>query len=94
MLENILKSHPAVQNAAVIGIPDEEDGEHPLAFVVMKEGLEHKMSPKQLEFYVEEKVQDRQRLRGGVKIVDSIPLTNTGKIKRNILKNLYFNGEI
>lgn len=29
-------THPAIANVAVVGVPDEVDGQHPLAFVVLK----------------------------------------------------------
>jgi len=35
-LENVLLTHPAVQDAAVIGKPDEMSGELPRAYVVLK----------------------------------------------------------
>ena len=35
-LESLLLSHPAVSDAAVIGIPDERAGELPRAYVVLK----------------------------------------------------------
>ncbi|XP_045464647.1 4-coumarate--CoA ligase 1-like [Harmonia axyridis] len=93
MLENVLMSHPAVSGAVVVGIPDEEDGDHPMGLVVLKEDF-FDIDPKVLEVFVEERVQDRQRLRAGVKIIDHIPITNTGKIKRLFLKNCVINGEI
>ena len=37
-LENILLSHPEVVDAGVVGVPDEEAGELPRAFVVKREG--------------------------------------------------------
>lgn len=35
-LEGLLLTHPAVQDAAVIGVPDSEAGELPRAYVVLK----------------------------------------------------------
>ena len=37
-LEGLLLTHPAVQDAGVIGVPDEEAGELPRAYVVLKPG--------------------------------------------------------
>ena len=37
-LENMLLTHPAVEDAAVIGLPDLRAGELPAAFVVLKAG--------------------------------------------------------
>ena len=39
-IEETLHQHPAVSEAAVVGIPDEEKGEIPAAFVILKEGNE------------------------------------------------------
>ena len=36
-VERVLMTHPSVADAAVVGIPNEIDGEHPMAFVVLKE---------------------------------------------------------
>ena len=37
-LENILVSHPAISDAAVIGLPDDQHGELPRAYVVVAPG--------------------------------------------------------
>ncbi|XP_044744932.1 malformin synthetase mlfA-like [Coccinella septempunctata] len=90
LLENILMLHPAVKRAVVVGIPNDEDGDHPLGLVVLNEDYSD-VDPKALELFVEERVQDRQRLRAGVKIIDTVPITNTGKIKRLLLRNAVIN---
>ena len=36
-IEKLLMTHPSVANAAVVGIPNEIDGQHPMAFVVLRE---------------------------------------------------------
>lgn len=52
-LEALLLTHPAIQDAAVIGLPDEDAGELPLAFVVRKAGKE--VSEKEVQKFVEGK---------------------------------------
>lgn len=92
LIEGVILQHPAVEAAVVIGIPHEEDGDHPMALVVRSlSGAQ--VSAEDLEKYVEERVSDKQRLRAGVKFVDKIPVTNTGKIKRKDLRDKVLRGE-
>ncbi|KAK9878020.1 hypothetical protein WA026_020648 [Henosepilachna vigintioctopunctata] len=91
-LEQLLESHPAVDKAIVIGKHHELDGDHPTGIVVLHKGQDIK--PEILEDYVAKQVQDRQRLRGGVKIISKIPLTRTGKPIRYILKQMLERGEL
>lgn len=49
-LEALLLTHPAVQDAAVVGLPNEEAGELPLAFVVKKMGKN--ITEKEIEKFV------------------------------------------
>lgn len=93
MLENIINSHPAVKFSVVIGIPHEEDGDHPMAVVVLN-NPQLETSAEDIETFLAEKVEDRQRLRAGVKFVQEIPLTPSGKIKRQELKQMVFSGKI
>ncbi|KAL3275018.1 hypothetical protein HHI36_019790 [Cryptolaemus montrouzieri] len=85
-LEHVLMSHPAVNKAAVIGIPHDEESDFPMGIVTLEKGCE--VDPKSLETYVEERVLDRQRLRAGVKILKDIPITSTGKIQKRILRKM------
>lgn len=85
-IEEILRDHPMVADAGVIGIPDERCGELPKAFVVLRSNC--KISEKELQEYVAMKVVSFKHLRGGICFVDSIPKTQSGKILRRNLKNL------
>ncbi|KMQ93562.1 luciferin 4-monooxygenase-like protein [Lasius niger] len=72
-LEAILLTYSGIKDAAVIGIPNEETGELPMAFVVKQDGAN--VREKDIIQYVNERVSNPKRLRGGVKFVDSIPKT-------------------
>ncbi|XP_047997603.1 4-coumarate--CoA ligase 1-like isoform X2 [Leguminivora glycinivorella] len=85
-LEGILRSHPAVADAAVIGIPHEFYGEAPRAFVIPKRGF--KLSEEELQGFVAEKVAPYKKIEEVV-FVNDIPKTNTGKILRRELKKMY-----
>ncbi len=50
-LESLLLGHPSVADVAVIGLPDEEDGELPLAFVVLKDTV--KVSEDEIKDFVQ-----------------------------------------
>ncbi|XP_063244292.1 luciferin 4-monooxygenase-like isoform X2 [Bacillus rossius redtenbacheri] len=84
-LEAILMSHPAVMDAAVVGVPDARAGELPRAFVVKKKDV----SERELVDFVAKQVSPPKRLRGGVQFVDSIPKNPSGKILRREVKELY-----
>ncbi|XP_066996455.1 luciferin 4-monooxygenase [Anabrus simplex] len=81
-LEGLLMSHPAVQDAAVIGVPDDNAGELPRAFVVKKKDV----TEEELIAYIEKQVSPHKRLRGGVEFVEEIPKNPSGKILRRELR--------
>ena len=86
-LEDLLRSHPDILDVGVIGIPDDRKGEVPFAFVVKKP--ESNLSPDQIHSYVENHVVSYKRLAGGIRFIDVIPKTASGKILRRNLKEMY-----
>ncbi|KAJ1557996.1 hypothetical protein HK096_004158 [Nowakowskiella sp. JEL0078] len=84
-MEGLILSHPAVADAAVIGIQDNAAGELPRAFVVLKPNSSIK--EKDIQQFVEAKAAPHKRLRGGVEFVDSIPKSASGKILRRIIRD-------
>lgn len=83
-LEALVVTHPAVADVAIIGIPDEEAGERPKAFVVLKPGQE--ASAKEIEDFVADHVARYKHL-AEVQFLDSIPKSASGKILRRMLRD-------
>jgi acyl-CoA synthetase (AMP-forming)/AMP-acid ligase II len=81
-LEALLITHPAVADVAVVGVPDEEAGELPKAFVVPADG---DLDAEALMTWVDERVAPQKRIRI-VELVDEIPKSPSGKILRRVLK--------
>ncbi|KAL6261340.1 hypothetical protein P5V15_006438 [Pogonomyrmex californicus] len=83
-IENVLSSHPAVQEVAVIGVPHTLDGEHPLAFIIKRPGA--MVTEQELIDFVAKDMMDHYKLRAGVIFLDSFPRTSTNKIIKKDLK--------
>jgi long-chain acyl-CoA synthetase len=82
-IEEVLYEHPAVREAAVIGIPHAELGEEVAAAVALKPDAE--ASPEQLRAYVKEQVAAYKYPRH-VWLVDELPKGPTGKILKREIK--------
>lgn len=86
-LEEILRSHPDITDAAVVGVSHEKNGEAPRAFVIKRP--ESQISEQDIQTFVSEKVVDYKHLEGGVQFLESIPKNTTGKILRREIKLKY-----
>jgi len=85
-VEESLASHPAVADAGVIGIPNDERGEVPKAFVVLAAGVEASDSLKrELKAHVRERLAEYEYPRE-IAFIDELPKTTTGKVKRTALR--------
>ncbi|EOD44087.1 putative 4-coumarate- ligase protein [Neofusicoccum parvum UCRNP2] len=85
-LEDLLLGHAAVEDAAVLGVPDDYAGEVPKAYVVLKEGVEPaEAAGRELLAYVRASKVAYKRVRE-VEFVDEIPKSASGKILRRVLR--------
>lgn len=82
-LEAILLEHPAVQDSAVVGMPDKNSGEIPKAFIVLRQGMT--AGPEELMAFVAERVAPYKKIRE-ISFISEIPKSPSGKILRRVLK--------
>jgi acyl-CoA synthetase (AMP-forming)/AMP-acid ligase II len=79
-LEAILLTHEAIADAAVVPCPDDEAGEVPKAFVVLR----GEATPEEIIAFVTERVAPYKRIKS-VEFIDKIPKSASGKILRRML---------
>jgi fatty-acyl-CoA synthase len=88
-VEDVLFEHPAVRQAAVVGVPHEKWGEEVRAVVVLREG--HAADERELVEFV-------KRRKGSIaaptsiEFRDAIPLTNLGKVDKKAIRQAYWAG--
>ncbi len=83
-LEALLLAHPAVADAAVVGLPDDEAGEIPAAFVVLRPGVA--ATAEEIQQFVGEQVASYKQIRR-LTFIDVVPKSASGKILRRVLRD-------
>jgi fatty-acyl-CoA synthase len=85
-VENVLYEHPAILEAAVIGVPDEKWGEAVHAGIVLKEGMS--VSEKEIIEFCKQNLA-RYKAPKSVSFLPSLPKTGSGKIFKKALRDEY-----
>lgn len=92
-LEDTLLKCSLVSDAAVIGIFDEKkQTEVPRAYISLSpsgKALEEQEAIKQIHSFINAKVINYKQLRGGIRLIDAVPKSVSGKILRKDLRELY-----
>jgi len=90
-LENHLMAHPAVQEAAVVAVPDEKWGERPLASVVLRDGAQ--VSFAELHAYLADRI-PRWQVPERWTLLTEVPKTSVGKFDKKTLRARNQAGEL
>jgi acyl-CoA synthetase (AMP-forming)/AMP-acid ligase II len=85
-VEEVLRSHAGVEDAAVIGVPDAEWGQEPRAVVVLKKN--QVATPEEIIEYCRTRLSGFKRPRSVI-FVDSLPRNTMGKVLRKRLRDEY-----
>jgi acyl-CoA synthetase (AMP-forming)/AMP-acid ligase II len=82
-IEDVLLEHPAVSDAGVVGIPDEQWGEAVAAAVVLKNGKQAEVS--ELQDWVRDNMRS-SRVPQKIEFYQELPYNETGKLLRRVIK--------
>ncbi len=92
-IENMATMHPAVSEAAVIGVPDPKWGERPLVVLVLKAEFKGKVTSEDVKEYLKKMSDEGKLPKYGIpdryEFVDAIPRTSVGKINKVELRKIY-----
>jgi len=85
-IEAVVRQHPKVQEAAVIGVPDEKWGERPIAIIVPKEG--QVVTTEEIREFCKDKLA-KFKIPDRVELTNELPIVGPGKIAKWKLREKY-----
>ncbi|NPA12962.1 MAG: fatty acid--CoA ligase [Aquificae bacterium] len=89
-IEEVLTSHPEIEEAAVVGKKDEHHGEIPVAFVKLVEGSN--LTEKEIRQFIKDKLAN-YKIPKKFYIVEDLPRNATGKVLKRVLRDKLNKGE-
>jgi fatty-acyl-CoA synthase len=94
-LEDLLCSHAAITEAAVIGLPDDKWGERPLALIVAGPGMtiSEKELLQHIRGFIDKGIISKQVVLLKIRFVEAIDKTSVGKINKRLLREKYMHNE-
>jgi 4-coumarate--CoA ligase len=85
-LEELLSGFDGVEDCAVVGVRDDYSGERPFGFVVLKDGMRREGIEEEIMAFVRKR-KVRTKWLCGVKVLEAIPKSASGKILRRVLRD-------
>lgn len=85
-IEQLMYRHPAVQEVAIVGVPDERLGERACACVVLRQGTS--LSLAELSGYMAENTVAKNYWPERVEVLDALPKTPSGKVQKFKLREI------
>lgn len=85
-LESIILQHPSITDVCVVDKPDERAGELPVAYIVLKDQLNDKVTDEEIMGFANKDIASYKHI-AEIKRIDAIPRNTSGKILRRFLRD-------
>jgi acyl-coenzyme A synthetase/AMP-(fatty) acid ligase len=91
-VESLIVTHPDILECGIVAVPDSHWGERPKAFITVQQG-KTLTGEEVIKYSKEHPGISRFMVPREVEVVDELPKTSTGKIKKNVLREWAKGGE-